>query len=374
MEAVMSVGDITPKSLPESRPGHSIQRIAREPIEKVTLAPIKRIKRTDDKPPRKLDSCFAMVPKSVLWPPPIAHRHTHENKHFVSPFQFAVLGALLIEAARAWAGQRHQLAFAHGGTKQKLEKQYEKKYRAELATMTTRREAGATPMQAPRPRRQYSFTSEQSYKPMAGAKALKQAGQKAYQARREALRQGPPPAWVTLTLTRSKLLKLAGLPKKGTNLAKLDQALDRLRKPVGDQVGPLHSWQETAGALRLNVLGDWLLPPFVKVPLPVPTSPSALALFLFIQKVDTHSARRNTRGERGAMRRKKLCDLLGIPTSRAFQAAFRAVSRHLKGLPTLRLQKALKLKEGDFPNRIACDGLPNDRIRIRTWKQHNVDQ
>lgn len=347
--------------------GHPVQRIAREPIARVSREPVKRIKRIADKPPRKPDPCFAMIPRDVIWPPPIAHRHTPANRRFVTPFEFAILGAVLIEARAGLAGRRSDLAYAHGGDKIALEKQHEKSYRARWAK---RREDD----EAPVPRRYNTFNADQ---PVYGSEALKQAGQEGNQARYRALRKGPAPAVATLTLRRSQLLRWAYLPANGTNLARLPQVLDRLTQPVGNQAGLLLSWQEADGALELNIWGEWLpIKSFTRVPLPLPTSPAALALFLFLQQVDTRQGKRNKRGEQGAMNRKTFAELLGVPTrhgaqviNRALKAAFAAVNQHLERLPTLQLQKVLKLGKGGFPNRVTYKMLPNDQIRITTWQK-----
>lgn len=151
---------------------------------------------------------------------------------------------------------------------------------------------------------------------------------------------------IPLVLSRYALLRLAGLVVCSANRRRLDAALDRLCRPVGDAEHPASplptDWQTTAAGLDLQVSGEWLEPPFAALPLPLPMlrSPNALSLYLFLQGIDT-------RGIKAAVIQfVKLCQRLGIPfrhgaayCGRKLDAALDVVNSHLATLPFEALAK-----------------------------------
>jgi hypothetical protein len=108
----------------------------------------------------------------------------------------------------------------------------------------------------------------------------------------------------------------------------------RFGRPVASAL--LTDWFETrSGKLCLSACGEWLDPPWHRVPLPLPLrSVNALALFLFLHAVKVDG---NAEEER-AIALDKLCDQLGIPywrpalDKRRVDAALAIVNQHLDDL------------------------------------------
>ena len=136
------------------------------------------------------------------------------------------------------------------------------------------------------------------------------------------------------------LLRGSLLPDNGRNRRALNGAFDRLCEPVGSgdrsHSALLTDWFETrSGKLCLSACGEWLDPPWHRVPLPLPLrSVNALALFLFLHAVKVDG---NAEEER-AIALDKLCDQLGIPywrpalDKRRVDAALAIVNQHLDDL------------------------------------------
>jgi hypothetical protein len=161
-----------------------------------------------------------------------------------------------------------------------------------------------------------------------------------YRQHREEPRPRGAPATIKLTLSRYALLRGSLLPDNGRNRRALDGALDRLCNLVGWGDEPhsalLTGWFETrSGKLCLSVCGEWLDPPWNRVPLPLPLrSVNAAALFLFLHavKVDGNAE------ENRAIALDKLCNRLGIPfwrpalDKRRVDAALAIINHHLNDL------------------------------------------
>jgi hypothetical protein len=305
------------------------------------------------------EACFATLPRSVLWPPPIKHRHTPAERHYVSPFELSVLGALLIEARRSWYDGMYRQCMQAGAESIKQDKGEDGKFLGKWDVTNAARKAGESKAEAEAPTREFAFPvmvdlngvgykggpivdamdSEDAYQPPKLGKAIKAAGQYGYHRKSVELEKQGPPKLINIALTRTKILTLAGLSTRGRNLRQVTQALERLTLPVADQAAPVASWTEESGQLRLKILGEWLKPP-----LPVPTrSPAATALYLMVWQLKT---RQRTRY--GFMLYTEFCAMLGIPlrhgkhvTHRALWKAVEISNDHLeKKLPRERLEQA----------------------------------
>jgi hypothetical protein len=95
------------------------------------------------------------------------------------------------------------------------------------------------------------------------------------------------------------------------------------------------------------VCGEWLDPPWQRLPLPLPLrSVNALALFLFLQATNVDG---NAEEERG-IALDKLCDRLGIPywrpalDKRRVDAALAIVNRHLDDLGLVTRRALMRLR------------------------------
>lgn len=97
------------------------------------------------------------------------------------------------------------------------------------------RRAGVPKSQAPAPQDFSVLNLERPrYKPPRHKRRFyhKTAKQRYHEEKQEQ-RKAPPPEVIAVTLTRYGLLRLAGLPKNGEYLNRLDAALDRLCEVVG---------------------------------------------------------------------------------------------------------------------------------------------
>ena len=158
-----------------------------------------------------------------------------------------------------------------------------------------------------------------------------------YRQHREEPRPRGAPATIKITLSRYALLRGSLLPDNGRNRRALYGALDRLCDLVGWGDEPhsalLTGWFETrSGKLCLSVCGEWLDPPWHRVPLPLPLcSVNATALFLFLHAVKVDGNAEKNR----AIALGKLCNRLGIPfwrpalDKRRVDAALAIINQHL---------------------------------------------
>jgi hypothetical protein len=116
--------------------------------------------------------------------------------------------------------------------------------------------------------------------------SLAKLGSKGYRRGHAALKAA---STITVTVTRSGLLRAAGMRDSGPNLKRLPAALQRLTQPVrvgGQQVAPvLHSWEPLPHGLRLQVNAAWVPQArYCMVPWPPPSHAGGtitLALYLF---------------------------------------------------------------------------------------------
>ena len=196
--------------------------------------------------------------------------------------------------------------------------------------------------------------------------AIRSAGQTGYRRRKKAIRKRPAPKNITVEVSRSRLLRWAHLKTHGGGLKKLTSTLDRLTEPIAGngQNWPavLTRWEQLpSGRLRCQVSGQWIATGhFARVPLPLPRSANAKALYLFLTAIRTTSINKVDIGL------EPLCERLGIPiywgssmASRAINRALDLVNEHLTTLDAEALEDARIKAPGQY--QIKCK---NGRIRF----------
>jgi hypothetical protein len=301
---------------------------------------------------------YVCIPNFMLRRPPIAHRGGDSDLR-VTPFEFAVLAGVLVAARRgALSEQRFQHAWQAGG-RPKIEQQreYVSQFRQDWQDTKQQRRRGASKHQAPAPRMRHAFDARRyydsenerneadmtgrrernAYRPLKRRKLIKLAGREGFAVAYQRQRDAPAPAMLAVTVSRYGLLRDAGLADTGPNRDKLDAALNRLCQPIGDAVSLLSEWRADQHGLHLQVRGDWLDPPYQRLPLPLPKSSNVLALYLFLNSINTGSVRRNAQIDCA-----RLFDLLGMAwrRSRVLDQTLRLLNQHLVNL-TLERRKAL---------------------------------
>jgi hypothetical protein len=290
---------------------------------------------------------YVCIPRDVAKYPPIAHRGGDADRCLLAPFEFAVLAGVLAGARSALSHARHGAAMKHGLASVDRERQYHDEFKANWKEVEAERLTGN---RVPAPMRRSMVRLENVYKPPRFNKAhVKRVAREGYGRARQQLRHRPPPEIVKVTASRHALLRLAGLPKNGAYLRRLDGALDRLRDVVGYRneapaVAPLRDWSEQQ-KLELRVSGVWLQKPFVRVALPLPLrSATALALWLFLPIT----------AEGGQTGFDHVCRRLGIPDygsavgNRALNNALAVVNAHLQAFSDDAL-RALAQQDIDLP-------------------------
>jgi hypothetical protein len=291
---------------------------------------------------RARNPLYVFVPQRLVLTPPIAHRGSNASAR-VSPFEFAVLAGVLIEARAAVGNAHHTQAYQAAKSTIVQERELHQNFREKWRSVKKRRRLGEQ-VEAPVRRHTFPvhFVNDHDYnphKPMKLKRALKRAGRYKYQDELRRLRRHHAPDDVVLTVSRYALLRSAGLANNGNNLRKLDQALDRLCRAVGGGEPPLVSWQVDAGKLELHVSGEWLRPPYVALPMPLPRNATTLALTLFVQGIRTE------RSYKKAISLAALCDRLGVPSwgptaaNRSINAALDSLNELLAKLDRAALSK-----------------------------------
>jgi hypothetical protein len=276
----------------------------------------------------------------------------------VTPFEFSVLAGVLVKARAVVSNAHHEQAFQAGNAAIAQETQYAQKYKEDWRRVKKRRRLGE---EAEAPIRRHTFDARDSdydynpRRPMQRRKAVKLAGRVNYKAELKRLRQHDG-SDVVVEVSRYALLRAAGLANKGENLRRLEQALDRLCRPVGGGREPssplLIAWKVADGKLVLQVSGEWLLPGYVQVPFPLPRNATTLALYLFVRAVKAE------RSGRSQISLATLCDRLGMaswgPTvaNRTLNAALDGLNKLLAKLDRAALAKA------DITLPISCEIEP----------------
>jgi hypothetical protein len=252
------------------------------------------------------------------------------------PFDVAVACALLARARLDLAEGRHIRALEAGATSIRLEKQYAADFENEWREVKARRRQGK---EARAPQRFHTYTYEPEHKPKKRkGNAIEHAGKVSYRRAQRDIRRESPPEFVAVEVHRYELLRLAHLSTDAKNRKELDAALRRLTRAVrvnGRRLAPLIAEMDGEdGRLRLRMSGEWLEPPFGKLPLPLPTrSIAATALYLFLHSIRTTPSNRRSKNF------KELCERIGIDTSRppyvcrqAFHRALDIVNDHIARL------------------------------------------
>jgi hypothetical protein len=271
---------------------------------------------------------YVCIPRRLLLHPPIAHRGSNASAR-VTPFEFAVLAGVLVEARAELYRHHHELASAAGRNAMERQRGHYRSYTEDCRRCKAKRARG---QHADWPQITYEFDPHRFYderkhnlhKPIPIKEAIQVAGRVAYRNKLQRLRKQPPPPVLQLKLSCYSLLRAAGLANNGDNNRRLDGALDRLCREVGSGALPaLASWRTQAGQLELQVAGAWLAPPYACIGLPLPRSATALALTLFLQAI--HSDRAYPRWSHLP----SLCARLGLPW-RGPERAWRALDRALE--------------------------------------------
>jgi hypothetical protein len=275
--------------------------------------------------------------------PPIWHRHTRDPDALIA-FEFAIAMGVIAAARAEWSSGMQDRAYAAGAKAIEREKALSLAFKKEWRDVNAQRRRGNNPAI---PKRQHTFDAEFAYtshnllfadgeertlwRPIPTPEALRRAGSDANKRRLRRLRQKPAPAQITVDITRRQLLCMSGVATGGHSHRRLDAALKRLTH-IGDV--PIVAAVETLpdGRLRLTVSGQWLNLPFVKVPWPLPIrSPTALALYLFLQAVRTDIMNKKS------IASENLYERLGIATrgqhpaarARTLKHALKIVNDHL---------------------------------------------
>jgi hypothetical protein len=301
-------------------------------------------------PTRKSAALFVCLPRRLLLHPPIAHRGSTASAR-VTPFEFAVLAGVLVEARAELHRQHFARARKAAGKAIERQRQHYQSYTDDCEVCKDKRSRGGQAT-AEWPTIRYEFdvsrlrdeSKHNLYKPMPIKEAIKITGKVVYRNTLRRLRRQPPPAELSFSLSRYVLLYSAALPKNGANHYKLAAALNRLCQQVGDDAAPVQSWTEQAGQLQLQVAGQWLAPPYVCIRMPLPRSATALALLLFLNAVHNDRSYKCWSNFRG------LCDRLGISRHWGPGRAWNAIKRALQSINEL-----IARQDGPCPGRSGID-------------------
>src|SRR5262245_32469768 len=213
---------------------------------------------------------YVRLPRALLSHPPIWRRHTDAGLCYLPPFEFGIMAAAIVVGSAQWHRDISAQAFRASGKQQLL-----------LHDKIARNRANydlELPSKPPFDGRRQ--TSQELFE--------KFGRRKFHRSRQRRMQKGPP-STVRAEVTASTLLTCVGLHSNGGNHRDLENALDRLLKPVSDRPPVLASWEPLANKrVRLEVHGSWIYSdePFKYLPLPLPfRSASVLALFLFLSSL-----------------------------------------------------------------------------------------
>jgi hypothetical protein len=280
----------------------------------------------------KLEGRFACLPRSVLRYPPIKHRGD-TAVGLATPFELRLVPALTCLARAQWVHERHKAAMAAGAEQMQQEQQWGDEYKIERDNVARQRKLaalrGEPPHTIPWPSRRHTFRRGSTVKPVKRRKAIRLAGEDGYNkvCRTSEL---DPPAQVVIETTAYDLLRLAGITPYGNYKKRVEAALERLHAPVGRHAVLLSS-KEVGGRLRLTVSGHWVpVNDYAIVPMPMPSSPVVLALYLHIHCFDTREGAPGRKSQPFESLFKKLgiADMAPSHAKRVFDAALDEVNQH----------------------------------------------
>jgi hypothetical protein len=356
---------------------------------------------------RQRTALFALVPRDFLLQPPICSADK-PLKGSLSPFECALNFGLVTVARWQIFQDRKQRAREAGARNIEREKDFAKRHRDEWRQVKAARRRdneelirSKRPEEVKRllgaPKRKHAFPEERpesdeyslkewsfditkrgadEYHPAPLDAALKEAGRHGYKMALRELKHSPPPQVVTVTLTRSAWLRMAGLSRNESNRRALDASLPIFTKSIllvdgQTKVPLLRDWKELPdGRLQLQVDGEWLESSFGLVPMPLPMrSAPALALYLFLRGINTR--------HRKASRVAWLCKLIGIdPDQRHWRRdltrAFDVINDHLGLLDvTEAMQRRLrKHKVPPVARSYQADMIEDGQIRVTAIAWH----
>jgi hypothetical protein len=235
---------------------------------------------------------YIFLPNALLEHPPIRHRDQEPDSGF-SVYEFAIAAACAFLARQNLASVRHVHSLRKGN------------------------EAI---------RRQRQNAANWHHISNSPTDFIKETGSFAYADASRAFDTAPSEKTLRLDVTKTKLLRIASVSRKGDNWGRLEDALRRLTEPAGSFAPSLRGWERLPnGKLRLNVHPNWVPQgQYTRVLWPLPTSgPTILALYLFLSFIAGFERRRSTNISTEALYRR-----VGIPLSRPAHAE-RSLNRAL---------------------------------------------
>lgn len=292
---------------------------------------------------------FACLPRELLIDPPVGQ---------LEPFDLAIACGLLACGRRMIDQARHEAALKAGSDLIANERALGANFKEEWKR---KRRAKPGDEDYILPHRIHTYNVLGNSKPRDKTpEAIKKAGQFGYKRAKNSLRREAAPDQ-TISLSRSAILRLAGLSSDGKNLGKIDEALNRLTKnirlPDGALAPLITSKTRKSDHFEIRLCGAWFDPPFGKVPLPIPTrSRAAAALYLFIAGIKTYASNRR------ASTFKSLCVRLGIPITGAGSVARRSIDR------------ALDVVNSHVQRRLPIRKLAQHGIKIYTYRISKADE
>jgi hypothetical protein len=285
----------------------------------------------------RLKPAFALVPRDVLIRPPVCSAHRPLIGK-LTPFECALALGLLAEAHLQLDRNNKQAALAAGAKAIKIERRHADRFKRDWRKHKQRGHHAHDEDTAPLRQHCFPINADYEYethKPMKREASLKEAGRYHYKLELQRLRSIAV-AEVTVTLTRSRWLIVAGLSRTSRNHRALEHSLEALLKPLRIDTKSkeplLQDCRKLRSAkLRLRVSGVWLQPGFGYVPLPLPLrSAPGLALLLFLSTINTGSHNRK------AISRGALCKIIGIKRTKFWRRnlnnAINVVNKHLNRL------------------------------------------
>jgi hypothetical protein len=330
--------------------------------------------KSPNKPP-----LYVLLPSKVVQRPP--HRHD-QNAAGVEPFALAVGCAAVALAKQTTAEPNFQHAFAAGGAGIKRQKVYNDTWdRDWKATKRVWRRNKAVEHL---PQRHHVYKGPETRLRDTIPETYGKAGKHAFQLGLRQARKYRKAKDTEVTLSRYALLRSARLSDGINNRNKLETALNRLTKPVGQHPPMLVGWEEDAsGALHIVVAAWWLKKPFRKVPLPLPMRATALALYLLLHWFDTSPMASLRISPNRLPERKPAISIaslrakLGFPqhcynswAKRKLDQALDHVNQHLARLDHAALQRAKLKPIARYSYKIAG---PNILFLGDPWQEPNYD-